>query len=421
MMNKKKPLELYVHIPFCARKCLYCDFLSFRTLASVHQEYIDQLLGEIQAASLASEGYQVTTIFIGGGTPSILEAGMMRAVVETIRLYFDVAPDAEITIEANPGTLTAPKLDVYRGCGINRLSMGLQSADNRELKALGRVHSFEEFLKSFERARQAGFWSISVDLMSALPGQTLESWKNTLKKVAMLKPEHISAYSLIIEENTPFWDYYGDGPGCSGAESSRGSENGQSGFSEEDHPQGDSIQGDSLWRPLPDEETERKMYKVTKSFLESQGYQRYEISNYAKPGFECRHNIGYWTGAEYLGLGLGASSCFHGARFSNETDLKAYLELDFLSDGLIKLYQNVEEQTRQSKMEEFMFLGLRMTEGVSDIDFAARFGVKIRSIYGPKVDRLIENGLLREEGSRIFLTDWGIDISNYVLSEFLLE
>ena len=163
-----------MHIPFCARKCLYCDFLSFRTLASVHQEYIDQLLGEIQAASLASEGYQVTTIFIGGGTPSILEAGMMRAVVETIRLYFDVAPDAEITIEANPGTLTAPKLDVYRGCGINRLSMGLQSADNRELKALGRVHSFEEFLKSFERARQAGFWSISVDLMSALPGQTLE-------------------------------------------------------------------------------------------------------------------------------------------------------------------------------------------------------------------------------------------------------
>lgn len=394
MMNKKKPLELYVHIPFCARKCLYCDFLSFRALASVHQEYIDQLLGEIQAASLTSEGYQVTTIFIGGGTPSILEAGMMRAVVETIRLYFDVAPDAEITIEANPGTLTPQKLDVYRGCGINRLSIGLQSADNRELKALGRIHSFEEFLKSFERARQAGFWSISVDLMSALPGQTLESWKNTLKKVAMLKPEHISAYSLMIEENTPFWDYYGDGAGCAEAENGI--------------------------LPLPDEETERKMYKVTKSFLEAQGYRRYEISNYAKPGFECRHNMGYWTGTEYLGLGLGASSCFHGTRFSNETDLKAYLELDFLSDGLIKLYQNVEEQTRQSKMEEFMFLGLRMTQGVSDIDFAARFGIKIRSIYGPQIDKLIENGLLKEEGSRIVLTDWGIDISNYVLSEFLL-
>ncbi len=394
MMNKKKPLELYVHIPFCARKCLYCDFLSFRALASVHQEYIDQLLGEIQAASLTSEGYQVATIFIGGGTPSILEAGMMRAVVETIRLYFDVAPDAEITIEANPGTLTPQKLDVYRGCGINRLSIGLQSADNRELKALGRIHSFEEFLKSFERARQAGFWSISVDLMSALPGQTLESWKNTLKKVAMLKPEHISAYSLMIEENTPFWDYYGDGAGCAEAENGI--------------------------LPLPDEETERKMYKVTKSFLEAQGYRRYEISNYAKPGFECRHNMGYWTGTEYLGLGLGASSCFHGARFSNETDLKAYLELDFLSDGLIKLYQNVEEQTRQSKMEEFMFLGLRMTQGVSDIDFAARFGIKIRSIYGPQIDKLIENGLLKEEGSRIVLTDWGIDISNYVLSEFLL-
>lgn len=203
-----------MHIPFCARKCLYCDFLSFRALASVQEDYIRQLLDEIQAASLASEEYQVTTIFIGGGTPSILEAGLIRAVVETIRLYFDIAPDAEITIEANPGTLNAQKLDVYRGCGINRISLGLQSADNRELKALGRIHTFEEFLKSFERARQAGFWSVNVDLMSALPGQTLESWKNTLKKVAMLKPEHISAYSLIIEENTPFWDHYGEG--CSG-------------------------------------------------------------------------------------------------------------------------------------------------------------------------------------------------------------
>ncbi len=406
MMNKKKPLELYVHIPFCARKCLYCDFLSFRALASVHENYIRQLLEEIHAASLSSDGYQVTTIFIGGGTPSILEAGLIRAVVETIRLYFDIAPDAEITIEANPGTLDPQKLDVYRGCGINRISLGLQSADNRELKALGRIHTFEEFLKSFERARQAGFWSVNVDLMSALPGQTLESWKNTLKKVAMLKPEHISAYSLIIEENTPFWDYYGEGAsqnkgGCS-------------------CPAGDNCGPAKEWLPLPDEETERKMYQITREFLEHQGYHRYEISNYAKPGFECRHNIGYWTGSEYLGLGLGASSCFHGSRFSNETDLSTYLELDFLNDGLVKLYQNVEPQTRKSKMEEFMFLGLRMMRGVSDIDFAANFGVRIRSVYGDKVDRLIANGLLKEEGSRLALTDWGIDISNYVLSEFLL-
>ncbi|MGI5945801.1 MAG: radical SAM family heme chaperone HemW [Lachnospiraceae bacterium] len=407
MMNKKKPLELYVHIPFCARKCLYCDFLSFRALASVQEDYIRQLLDEIQAASLASEEYQVTTIFIGGGTPSILEAGLIRAVVETIRLYFDIAPDAEITIEANPGTLNAHKLDVYRGCGINRISLGLQSADNRELKALGRIHTFEEFLKSFERARQAGFWSINVDLMSALPGQTLESWKNTLKKVAMLKPEHISAYSLIIEENTPFWDHYGEG--CTGKSF------------DANRFAGDSYDAESLWKPLPDEETERKMYQITRDFLETQGYQRYEISNYAKPGFECRHNVGYWTGTEYLGLGLGSSSCFHGSRFSNETDLQTYLELDFLNDGLVKLYQNVEPQTRKSKIEEFMFLGLRMMKGVSDIDFTANFGVKIRSVYGDRIDKLIANGLLKEEGSRIALTDWGIDISNYVLSEFLLD
>ncbi len=394
MNNNKKKLELYVHIPFCARKCLYCDFLSFRTLATVQEDYVRQLLEEIQAASITAEGSQVTTIFIGGGTPSILEGGLIRAIVETIRLYFDVAPDAEITIEANPGTLTPQKLDIYRGCGINRISLGLQSADNGELKALGRIHSFEEFLKSFERARQAGFWSINVDLMSALPGQTLESWKNTLKKVAMLKPEHISAYSLIIEENTPFWERYGQkAAGCGGGP----------------------------WPPLPDEDTERKMYQITKDFLEEQGYNRYEISNYAKPGFECRHNIGYWTGIEYLGLGLGASSCYKGVRFSNERDLKTYLELDFMKDGLVKLYQDVQEQTRSSRMEEFMFLGLRMTRGVSDIDFTGQFGVKIRSVYGDKIDTLIANGLLREEGSRLMLTDWGIDVSNYVLSEFLLD
>lgn len=387
-----KPLELYVHIPFCARKCLYCDFLSFRALLPVQEAYVQKLTEEIQAAGVVAEGCQVDTIFIGGGTPTILDGGMIRKITDAIRGCFLVSPDAEVTIEANPGTLTPQKLDTYRGCGINRISLGLQSADNQELKSLGRIHNFEEFLKSFERARQAGFWNVNVDLMSALPGQTLESWKNTLKKVAMLKPEHISAYSLMIEENTPFWERYGDG-GCGGGR----------------------------WLPLPDEETERQMYKLTRAFLEEQGYYRYEISNYAKPGHECRHNTGYWTGVEYLGLGLGASSCFKGVRFSNETDLNAYLELDFSADGLVKLYQDVQEQTRKSRMEEFMFLGLRMTKGVSDIDFTAQFGVKIQSVYGEAVDRLLKNGLLRQDGSRLMLTDWGIDVSNYVLSEFLLD
>lgn len=202
-------MELYLHVPFCARKCLYCDFLSFRALASVHEAYTEQLIREIEVQGACCREYQVKTVFIGGGTPSVMEPCLIRDIMQALDRNFDIAADAEITIEVNPGTLLQNKLHIYRAAGINRLSIGLQSADNQELKDLGRIHTFEEFLKSYQCARMAGFTNVNVDLMSSIPGQTLESWKNTLRKVTMLKPEHISAYSLIVEEGTPFWDRYG--------------------------------------------------------------------------------------------------------------------------------------------------------------------------------------------------------------------
>ncbi|MBS6953873.1 MAG: radical SAM protein [Enterocloster asparagiformis] len=413
--RQKKPLELYIHIPFCARKCLYCDFLSFRTLASVHRQYVDQLIREIEAEGASCQEYRVVTVFIGGGTPSVLEPDMIRDICLAVRRSFDVAQDAEITIEVNPGTLLQNKLHIYRAAGINRVSIGLQSADNRELENLGRIHSFEEFLKSFQCARMAGFANINVDLMSGIPGQTLDSWRNTLKKVTMLKPEHISAYSLIIEEGTPFWDRYGAGEEkpCRKSAPPAGTRPGEDpdrfGLRRRDYPE------------LPDEEAENRIYHLTRTFLAEQGYERYEISNYARPGFECRHNVGYWTEVEYLGLGLGSSSFLGGCRFCNQRDLEQYLALDFAAeDWAGRLRPQFTRLSREARMEEFMFLGLRMIRGISEIDFVATFGVKLDSVYGPVIERLVENGLLRREGVWLALTEWGMDVSNYVLSEFLL-
>ena len=413
--KQKKPLELYIHIPFCARKCLYCDFLSFRTLAAVHETYVEQLIREIEAEGASCQEYQVVTVFIGGGTPSVLEPELIRDVCLAVRRAFAVAQDAEITIEVNPGTLLQNKLHIYRAAGINRVSIGLQSADNRELENLGRIHSFEEFLKSFQCARMAGFANINVDLMSGIPGQTLESWRNTLKKVTMLKPEHISAYSLIIEEGTPFWDRYGAGIEKTAAKSAPqpgtcpGEAPDRFGLRRRDYPE------------LPDEEEENRIYHLTRTFLAEQGYERYEISNYARPGFACRHNVGYWTEVEYLGLGLGASSFLGGCRFCNERDLERYLGLDFAAEGWAeRLRPQFTRLSREARMEEFMFLGLRMIRGISEIDFVATFGVKLDSVYGPVIERLVKNGLLRREGVWLSLTEWGMDVSNFVLSEFLL-
>ena len=288
----KKEMELYLHIPFCVKKCDYCDFLSFPADESIKREYVETLKREIEKVGERYRNCQVSTIFVGGGTPSILNSSYIVEIFDVLRRKFHVAGNAEISMEVNPGTVTKEKLSDWRRAGINRLSMGLQSADNRELKRLGRIHTWEDFLESFRRAREEGFSNLNVDLMSALPGQTMDGWMETLKRTAAQEPEHISAYSLIIEEGTPFYERYG------------------------------GKKGEAL---LPDEDTDRDMYHKTREFLASCGYERYEISNYAKPGRECRHNIGYWTGVPYLGLGLGAASYIEGIRFSNTRNLKEYL------------------------------------------------------------------------------------------------
>ena len=419
-MNKRE-LELYIHIPFCARKCAYCDFLSFAAPERVYRDYMDKLLEEICGQGPNFQEYRVSTIFVGGGTPSILPADLIMELFATLSENFDISPDAEITMEANPGTLTMEKLEVYRQSGVNRLSIGLQSADDKELKYLGRIHSYDSFLKSFQRARQAGFKNINVDLMSALPGQDVHSWKNTLKKVMMLKPEHISAYSLIIEEGTPFYERFGEPQGkqssvvCGEYDADRGGA----------HPAPKTAAEIAAWAAvmtlpdLPDEDTDREMYHLTKEMMAAHGYDRYEISNYAKKGYECRHNIGYWTGVEYLGLGLGASSYTYGYRYHNTENLQEYLSLNLYEGGAAA--RDIEELSLEDKMEEFMFVGLRMMKGVSGSEFLDRFGQNMWNVYGDALKKLEQQGLIEVDAPMVRLTELGIDVSNVVLSEFLLD
>ena len=405
MMNKKK-LEIYVHIPFCAKKCAYCDFLSFPGNMRMRREYTDKLLEEIRIQSSFVREYQVDTIFLGGGTPSVLDVTDITAIMGTLKEHYDIAPDAEITIEVNPGTVKMEGLVAYREAGINRVSMGLQSADDTELRYLGRIHTYDEFLKSFQRVRMAGFTNVNVDLISAIPGQTPESWRNTLKKTAMLKPEHISAYSLIVEEGTPFYDRYGGHVEMESYE-----------MSPEERRRLMALPD------LPDEDTEREMYYMTRNCLAEQGYERYEISNYARPGFECRHNVGYWTGTGYLGLGLGASSYLEGCRFHNTSDFQSYVSahLDDEAEFCQALRQDMEQLSVKSKMEEFMFLGLRLTRGVSVEGFITRFGQSIRNVYGGVIDKLEREGLQEHKNGYYRLTERGLDLSNYAMSLFLLD
>lgn len=371
--GRQAELELYLHIPFCVKKCAYCDFLSAPADESVRAGYVEALKGEIRRQKALGADRKVTSVFIGGGTPSILEGTQTAELLESVYDSFRIDTHAEITIECNPGTLTKYKLSCYRRQGVNRLSIGLQSTDNRELKMLGRIHTYEEFLESFSLARETGFGNLNVDLMSALPGQTRESWQKTLKQVLALKPEHISAYSLIVEEGTPFYERFGPGAG-------------------EEYL-------------LPDEDTERQMYYDTRDMLKAEGYERYEISNYARPGFACRHNLGYWERREYLGLGLGASSLIGGVRYQNHRKLSAYLAGDYS-------HEEVQRLTRKEIQEETMFLGLRKTEGVPLTE-------ELSKAYKEVFPGLERQGLLLRENGRVRLTDLGIDVSNYVLAEFL--
>lgn len=391
-MKTKRPLSIYIHIPFCVRKCLYCDFLSAPASGETMEAYASCLCREIEAAGKLYPDHEVRTVFFGGGTPSILKKERICQIMEALRRAFSLAEDAEITIEVNPGTVDADKLAAYYAAGINRLSIGVQSLQENELQALGRIHSTEDFFQTYSMAIKSGFNNINVDLMSAIPEQTLESCQDTLRQLLSLDrpPSHISAYSLIIEEGTPFY---------------------------ENTP------------VLPDEEMDRLFYKITNDILKAAGYHRYEISNYAREGCECRHNRVYWERGEYLGFGIGAASLMQETRFSNIRDLQTYLKLlsgeaaDGSSTGQLTehLRQEVSHLTEREQMEEFMFLGLRLTEGVSKKRFFKTFGKKFTDVYPGISEKLIREGLLVQEGDRLKLTELGLDVSNRVMAEFLFD
>ncbi|MCI8668842.1 MAG: oxygen-independent coproporphyrinogen III oxidase [Lachnospiraceae bacterium] len=376
---------IYVHIPFCSKKCLYCDFVSGVADEQRILQYHKALLFEITHTNMKEES--ADTLFFGGGTPSIYPVSLMEELMSALRPFLQ-KDNAEITLEANPGTLTFENLQKYRSMGFGRISMGLQSADNRELRTLGRIHTYEEFEQSYALARKAGFTNINIDIISAVPGQTFASFRNTLQRVTALNPEHISAYSLIVEEGTPFHEKYGEGKPYENL--------------------------------LPNEETDRKMYHFTGRFLKSKGFGRYEISNYARPGYECRHNLKYWSMDEYYGFGLSAASKKGNKRYVNTPDMECYCMLP--EHGRIAdIREDDHTQTRQDEMEEFMFLGLRKTDGISGEEFTEKFGVSYRQIYGDVIDRFVREGLLRESENRLMLTEKGIDVSNVVFAEFILR
>lgn len=400
-------LEIYIHIPFCVKKCDYCDFLSAPADLETKEKYVEALINEIKLNKNKMSEYVVDTVFIGGGTPSLLEESQISKIMSVLRDNCNMSENPEITIECNPGTITERKLWEYKKSGINRISFGLQSANDQELKSIGRIHNYAGFLESYNLARKCGFDNINVDLMSALPGQTLKSYEETLNKVVRLEPEHISAYSLIVEENTLMYDRVKKA----------------------------QIKGINI---LPDEESERKMYYLTNNILRSNGYRKYEISNYSKPGKECKHNIGYWQRKEYLGFGIGAASLYKENRYNNISDINKYIEVltNNIKENSINnvgnssevenqvnilnsIVKNLQQLTERDRMEEFMFLGLRMMEGVSMEKFERYFGKPYMEVYGKVQKKMEDKRFLINDNGYVKLTEFGIDLSNYVMSEFL--
>ena len=386
----RKPVGVYLHFPFCVKKCSYCDFLSGPADRGTKRAYSDALCREIYSfgreygmQELFSEGEKipVDTIFLGGGTPSVMDPADLTQVMETVLKVFDVLPEAEISMEMNPGTFREELLAFVKKY-MGRVSLGLQSADDSELSRLGRIHTYSEFERCYAALRDAGISNINVDLMSAIPGQTLVSWEKSLTRILSMEPEHISCYSLIIEEGTPFFELFEKGR-----------------------------------LDLPGEDEEREMYYLTERLMNAHGYHRYEISNYARPGYECRHNVRYWRRSPYIGFGIGAASLLDETRWSNTRDLQRYLSG---SGSLSDIREEIHHLSVREQMEEFMFLGLRMMEGVSCADFGEKFGCELDSVYGGVCEKLISEGLLVREGDRYKLTSRGIDVSNAVLAEFLL-
>ena len=411
--DKRKHLGIYIHIPFCVQKCFYCDFLSAAVSAEAIEQYVHALIKEIERIAPFYETDQADTVFFGGGTPSILTTTLFGSIMEALRRSFFVSEDAEITIESNPGTLDMEKLQCYREYGVNRISIGLQSTEDEELKLLGRIHKMGDFLENFYAARQAGFHNINIDIMSALPDQTISSYKNTLQQIISLQPEHISAYSLMLEEHTPLERMVTE------------------------------WKKNHLHR-MPGEEQERQMYYDTKECLHAHGYERYEISNYAKPHCQCRHNLKYWNRENYLGLGLGAASMVENVRWKNIEDLNKYMlfwqsplpeeeqlttirsteerkeskrHIDIFGAGI----KEIQKLSVEEEMEEFMFLGLRCTKGIEIKAFQDCFHRDIQEVYGEVLDKWIAQNMLICKEGRIYFSDKGLDVSNYILSDFIFN
>ncbi len=389
---------LYVHIPFCEKKCGYCDFLSFPTDALTRKTYVKKLCEEIREMAVAykekhSQKPVLNSVYIGGGTPSLLSVPEIAEIMFMINSSF-AFKNAEITIEVNPGTVDYEKLQAYYHNGINRLSFGLQSTKDSELSILGRIHTFEDFLEAYDKARDVGFTNINVDLMTAIPGQSVSVVAQSLQVICELEPEHISLYSLIIEENTPFYELYNQKNGTNK-------------------------------HLIPSEEVEMQMDSTILKVMEAYQYYRYEISNYSREGYECRHNQLYWRMGEYLGVGLGASSLWEGRRFHNTRDLKDYLHYHFdkNEEPSIRIYDDSEDEKERflSRMEEFCFLGLRQTKGLSKMEFEFLFHKSIKEVFHEAIDSLIKENLLEEEGDRLYFNHYGMAISNQLLVRFLID
>ncbi|CAM3444895.1 MULTISPECIES: radical SAM family heme chaperone HemW [Brevibacillus] len=377
------PHSVYIHIPFCTNKCYYCDFNSFVTNnPQLVWDYLEALKREMELTFANRQLEPVKTIFVGGGTPTFLDQEQMRMFLETVQHYLGrhLTPDVEFTMEANPGTTDVNKLRLMRELGVNRLSFGVQSFDNALLKRLGRIHNTDDVYRSVDNARSVGFENLTIDLMFGLPDQTLPIFRETLDKAFALGTTHFSAYSLKVEENTLFHTLY---------------------------------QKDQL--PLPSEETELEMYLILIEEMEKQGYAQYEISNFAKPGFESQHNKTYWLNNEYYGLGAGAHGYVNGERHVNAGPLAVYLQMS--KEGLPRVEQFVVPV--EDAMEEQMILGLRLREGVDLPRFANRFGVAAQDVFGTIMKEEREKGMLEEKGGYLRLTEKGLPLGNEVFARFL--
>ena len=377
-------LGIYVHIPFCKRKCSYCDFKSFSNIDEINQEkYVDALIKEIQNSQNTNK-YIVTTIYIGGGTPSFINEAYIKDILQAIYKKWEIKNDVEITIEVNPGTITKEKLEAYKNMGINRLSIGLQSTNNYLLNKIGRIHSYEEFIENYILSRKIGFENINIDLMLALPEQNMEDLMQSVKKVINLNPEHISIYSLILEENTELWKKVKN--------------------KEEN---------------LVEDDLEREMYWKSKKAFEAAGYIHYEISNYAKPGFESKHNKNCWSQKQYLGFGIAAHSYFNGKRFYNVEDLNKYITNIEKNEFKNNIIIEEENRTKEDIAKEYMMLGLRKIEGVSISEFQRKFELNPLFYFRFEISKLQEMDLIEVDLDNIRLTKKGLDLANIVFEEFI--